>query len=104
MKKTIVIFAAAILCILVAASGVAAASDIDNQKYIPKVITTDDGHKSIFDAELARIARRMSSDAYDVTENSDAANDETLAMVIYQNEKTDLIKKNGIFVDFKRVK
>ena len=70
MKKKLVIFIAAILCMLFATSGVSASTDVDNAKYIPKVITTDNGYKMMFDSELARIARKMSSDSYGIAIDS----------------------------------
>jgi len=70
MKKTLIILLASILCILFATLGVSASTDVDNAKYIPKVITTDNGYKMMFDSELARIARRMSSDSYGIAIDS----------------------------------
>ena len=70
MKKALCIIVSTILCLLFATLGVSASSDVDNEKYIPKVITTDNGYKMMFDSELARIARRMSSDSYKITSDS----------------------------------
>ncbi len=70
MKKYLIVFMATILCILFTTLGVSASTDVDNYKYLPKVITTDNGYKMMFDSELARIARGMSVDSYDIAKDS----------------------------------
>lgn len=72
MKKIFLILVSCIFCTLFATLEVSASDVIDNFKYIPKVITTADGDKMMFDSELARIARMMSEDAYGIDKGTNA--------------------------------
>lgn len=93
MKKALIIFVTAILCMLFATLGASASSNIDNEKYIPKVITTDNGYKMIFDSELARIARRMASDSYGIAIDSDVQD----ISKTFQEEDFEDIKQSHLF-------
>jgi len=95
MKKTLIILLASILCILFATLGVSASSNVDNEKYIPKVITTDNGYKMIFDSELAHVARKMSSDSYGIRYDSKA---QEIAKTFVAEDFTD-IKQSHLFDD-----
>ena len=50
MKK-LVVFLSIVFCICAFSSSVYAATDSDNYKYVPKVITVGEKDKMIFDAE-----------------------------------------------------
>lgn len=96
MKKTLIILIASILCILFATSGVSASTDVDNAKYIPKVITTDNGYKMMFDSELARIARRMSSDSYGIKYDNDEEDVQNISKT-FQEEGFEDIRQSHLF-------
>lgn len=70
VKKT---FVTLLMCILLVnlITIVPVSAAVDNSKYIPKIIRTDEGTKMIFDPEIAEIAREMSVDAYGVKKGSD---------------------------------
>ena len=73
MKKIFLIFILTILVVLSVSFAVSVSADGDDSKYIPKLVETDTGDKLVFEPELARIARRMSSDAYGIEKGSKAA-------------------------------
>ena len=70
------IFVTLLTCILLLnlITIVPASAAVDNSKYVPKLVGTDDGAHLVFDPEVARIARRMSSDTYSISEKSKAEN------------------------------
>lgn len=69
MKKILVTLLTCVLLVnLITIVPISAA--VDNTKYIPKIIRTDEGTKMIFDPGIAKIAREMSVDAYGVEKGS----------------------------------
>ncbi len=74
MKKRLILITLLVAMILISFSSILAFTDneTDNYKYIPKVVTVDGNDKMIFDAELARISRKMSTDTYKLRYDSNA--------------------------------
>ena len=64
---------------------------IDNSKYIPKIVGTDDGNRLVFDPELARIAHKMSLDAYGIEKG---ANVEKIAKTFDSENFVDIQQVN----------
>ncbi len=86
MKKLLSTMLAVILFIININIAIPAAA-VDNSKYVPKVIGTKDGNKLIFDAELVKLAREMSTDAYSMSKNKKAS---TTAKTLNNEGFTDI--------------
>ncbi|MBR6523756.1 MAG: SH3 domain-containing protein [Clostridia bacterium] len=70
MKKILSIMLAVILLMININTAFPASAAVDNSRYIPKVVGTKNGNKLIFNPEIAKIAREMSTDAYGVKKGS----------------------------------
>ncbi len=66
MKKLLALFLIGILFVLNTTVILPASAAVDNSKYIPTIICTDEGNKLMFDPDLAETARKMSEDTYNI--------------------------------------
>ena len=100
MKKSIILVLS-VLCLLFMILRVSASENADNTKYLPKVVTTKHFeniyYHTVFDSELAKTCRRLSSDTYNLTEENNAAGvaDEDIAKAFTEEGFTDIYCRYG---------